>query len=239
MRALLVEHDKEDAEALETLLRNNGFMTHTADSGEEAVSLARRPSYHFDLIVADLKLPDMSVREALRNLRGGRINTPLIVLSKNTCVEYRVLILEGGADDFILKPVHPLELIARAHAVIRRDKGHSCSVIRTGPLSVDINSKTVKVKERPVHVTGMEYGILELLSIKKGRVITIPEFKEHLYDGLNDPAQHAVEVFISRLRRKLSNASRGDCFIETIRDRGYILRDHKKNIVTTLGRKAA
>jgi len=130
-----------------------------------------------------------------------------------------------GADDYVTKPFHRDELVARIHAVVRRSKGHSQSVIRTGKLSVNLDAKTVEVDGARVHLTGKEYAMLELLSLRKGTTLTKEMFLNHLYGGMDEPELKIIDVFICKLRKKLANASNGKNYIETVWGRGYVLRE--------------
>ena len=115
--------------------------------------------------------------------------------------------------------------MARIHAIIRRSKGHSQSVIRTGKVSVNLDAKTVEADGTPVHLTGKEYQMLELLSLRKGTTLTKEMFLNHLYGGMDEPELKIIDVFICKLRKKLSNATEGENYIETVWGRGYVLRD--------------
>ncbi|HSK39619.1 MAG TPA: response regulator transcription factor, partial [Arenibaculum sp.] len=117
------------------------------------------------------------------------------------------------------------ELVARIHAIVRRSKGHSQSVIRTGRLTVNLDTRTVEVDSLPLHLTGKEYGILELLSLRKGTTLTKEMFLNHLYGGMDEPELKIIDVFVCKLRKKLASATSGDNYIETVWGRGYVLRD--------------
>jgi two-component system cell cycle response regulator CtrA len=123
------------------------------------------------------------------------------------------------------KPFHREELVARIHAIIRRSKGHSQSIIDTGKVSVNLDAKTVEVNGKSVHLTGKEYQMLELLSLRKGTTLTKEMFLNHLYGGMDEPELKIIDVFICKLRKKLSTATGGDNYIETVWGRGYVLRD--------------
>ena len=130
-----------------------------------------------------------------------------------------------GADDYMTKPFHKDELIARIHAIVRRSKGHAQSVIQTGDLVVNLDTKTVEVDGARVHLTVKEYQILELLSLRKGTTLTKEMFLNHLYGGMDEPGLKIIDVFICKLRKKLANASSGKNYIETLWGRGYVLRE--------------
>jgi len=130
-----------------------------------------------------------------------------------------------GADDYLTKPFHKDELVARIHAIVRRSKGHSQSVIQTGELVVNLETKTVEVDGARVYLTGKEYQMLELLSLRKGTPLTKEMFLNHLYGGMDEPEPKIIDVFICKLRRKLANACNGKNFVETVWGRGHVLRD--------------
>ncbi|MEP6830523.1 MAG: response regulator transcription factor, partial [Rhizomicrobium sp.] len=191
--------------------------------GEEGIDLGKL--YDYDIIVLDLQLPDMSGFEVLKALRVAKVQTPVLILSGNAIVEAKVKALGFGADDYMTKPFHKDELVARIQAVVRRSKGHSQSVITTGKLTVNLDAKTVEVDGQRVHLTGKEYQMLELLSLRKGTTLTKEMFLNHLYGGMDEPELKIIDVFICKLRKKLAAAIDGDNYIETVWGRGYVLRD--------------
>jgi two-component system cell cycle response regulator CtrA len=142
-------------------------------------------------------------------------------------IEDKVRGLGFGADDYMTKPFHKDELVARIHAIVRRAKGHAQSVISTGDLVVNLDTKTVEVGTQRVHLTGKEYQMLELLSLRKGTTLTKEMFLNHLYGGIDEPELKIIDVFICKLRKKLAMATGGDHYIETVWGRGYVLRDPK------------
>ncbi len=222
MRILLIEDDRAVARGIDLALRAEGFNVYATDLGEEGVDLGK--IYDYDLILLDLSLPDMSGMDVLRTLRVARIDTPIMILSGSAEIETKVKTLGGGADDYITKPYNRDELVARIHAVIRRSKGHAHSVIRTGAIAVDVEAKTVEVGGARVHLTGKEYQMLELLSLRKGSTLTKEMFLNHLYGGMDEPELKIIDVFICKLRKKLKNYAPDHC-IETVWGRGYMLRD--------------
>jgi two-component system cell cycle response regulator CtrA len=227
MRVLLVEDDPTTAKSIELMLGHANLNVYTTDLGEEGIDLAKL--YDYDLIILDIGLPDMSGHDVLRQLRLARVETPILILSGDDGTEAKLKGFGFGADDYLTKPFHREELIARIHAIIRRSKGHAQSIIRTGKVSVNLDAKTVDVGGQPVHLTGKEYQMLELLSLRKGTTLTKEMFLNHLYGGMDEPELKIIDVFICKLRKKLSEATGGDTYIETVWGRGYVLRDPEQN----------
>ena len=223
MRVLLVEDDAATAASIELMLRKENFICDTTDLGEDGLEIGKL--YDYDIIILDLLLPDMDGYEVLRRLRAARVRTPILILSGLGELDHKIKGLGFGADDFLTKPFDRRELIARIQAIVRRAKGHSESVIRTGKLLVNLDSRTVEVEGAPLRLTGKEYGILELLSLRKGTTLTKEMFLNHLYGGMDEPELKIIDVFICKLRKKLANASNGKNYIETVWGRGYVLRD--------------
>ncbi len=223
MRVLLVEDDPATAKSIEMMLTHANLNVYSTDLGEEAIDLAKL--YDYDLILLDLGLPDMTGHEVLRQLRLARIETPTLILSGADDTDNKIKGFGFGADDYLTKPFHREELVARIHAIIRRSKGHAQSVIHTGKVLVNLDAKTVEVDGKAVHLTGKEYQMLELLSLRKGTTLTKEMFLNHLYGGMDEPELKIIDVFICKLRKKLSQATGGDNYIETVWGRGYVLRD--------------
>ncbi|KEG17027.1 cell cycle response regulator CtrA [Bartonella bacilliformis Cond044] len=223
MRVLLIEDDKTMSQSIELMLKSGNFNVYTTDLGEEGTDLGKL--YDYDIILLDLNLPDMSGYDVLRTLRLAKIKTPVLILSGMASIEDKVRGFGFGADDYMTKPFHKDELIARIHAVVRRSKGHAQSVIVTGDLIVNLDTKTVEVAGRPVHLTGKEYQMLELLSLRKGTTLTKEMFLNHLYGGMDEPELKIIDVFICKLRKKLDSVSSGISYIDTVWGRGYVLRD--------------
>jgi two-component system cell cycle response regulator CtrA len=223
MRVLLVEDDQATSRSIELMLKQEGFVCDTSALGEDGLEVGKL--YDYDIILLDLMLPDMDGYEVLRRFRAGRIKTPILILSGLTELDAKIKGLGFGADDYLTKPFDKRELIARIHAIVRRAKGHSQSIIKTGKLMVNLEARTVEAGTRPLHLTGKEYAILELLSLRKGTTLTKEMFLNHLYGGIDEPELKIIDVFVCKLRKKLSTACDGENYIETVWGRGYVLRD--------------
>lgn len=223
MRVLLIEDDRATSQAIELMLKSEGFNVYTTDLGEEGVDLGKL--FDYDIILLDLNLPDMNGFDVLRTLRNARVSTPILILSGSADIDTKVRGFGVGADDYVTKPFHKDELVARINAVVRRSKGHSQATIRTGDVVVNLDQKTVEVNQVRVHLTGKEYQMLELLSLRKGTTLTKEMFLNHLYGGLDEPELKIIDVFICKLRKKLAAAANGANYIETVWGRGYVLRD--------------
>ncbi|MCC0808730.1 response regulator transcription factor [Methylobacterium sp. W2] len=223
MRVLLIEDDASIAASIELMLKSESFNTYTTDLGEEGIDLGKL--YDYDIILLDLTLPDMSGYEVLRNLRVAKVKTPILILSGMASIEDKVKGLGFGADDYLTKPFHKDELVARIHAIVRRSQGHAQSVITTGDLTVNLDEKMAAIAGNRVSLTRKEYQMLELLALRKGTTLTKEMFLNHLYGGMDEPELKIIDVFICKLRKKLANASAGKNYIETVWGRGYVLRD--------------
>ena len=223
MRALVIEDDPVSARLIEQALKTENMISEPADCGEDGIELAKL--YDFDIIVLDLRLPDMEGYEVVRRLRAARVQTPVLILSGRSDPTDKVRGLMGGADDYLTKPFNKAELVARIQAIVRRSKGHAESIIRTGKLQVNMDARSVDADGRRLHVTGKEYSILELLSLRKGTTLTKEMFLDHLYGGMDEPELKIIDVFICKLRKKLAEATGGEHYIETVWGRGYVLKD--------------
>ena len=222
MRVLLVEDDLTSARGLALMLRSGGAVVDHADTGEEALELVRH--YDYDIMVLDLMLPDMEGYDVVRRMRSARIEVPVLILSGLTRPQAKVKGLALGADDFLTKPFDKAELIARMQAVVRRSKGFSQPALHIGNLQLNLDSREVSVDSTPVHLTGKEYAILELLVLRKGMVLTKEAFLNHLYGGMDEPEMKIIDVFICKLRKKLALAG-ADNLICTVWGRGYMIRE--------------
>ena len=222
MRVLLIEDDAAMAGSIELMLKSENFNVYTTDLGEEGIDLGKL--YDYDIILLDLNLPDMSGYDVLRTLRIAKVKTPILILSGLAGIEDKVKGLGSGADDYLPKPFHKDELVARIHAIVRRSKGHAEAHVQCGNLVVYIDRKQVEVGGARVNLTGKEYQMLELLALRLGSTLTKEMFLNHLYGGMDEPEVKIIDVFICKLRKKLANASQGKNYIETVWGRGYVLR---------------
>ena len=220
---LVIEDEARIASFVVKGLTAAGFSCTAVSTAAEGFDHAQ--SGHFDLVVLDLGLPDEDGFALLGRIRGTGNTVPVIILTARGSAADTVAGLEGGADDYMTKPFHKDELVARIHAIVRRSKGHAQSVITTGDLIVNLDAKTVEVGGQRVHLTGKEYQMLELLSLRKGTTLTKEMFLNHLYGGMDEPELKIIDVFICKLRKKLDAASGGQNYIETVWGRGYVLRE--------------
>jgi two-component system, cell cycle response regulator CtrA len=223
MRVLLIEDDSATAQSIELMLKSESFNVYTTDLGEEGIDLGK--IYDYDIILLDLNLPDMPGFEVLRSLRVSKVRTPILILTGLVTIEDKVRGLGFGADDYMTKPFNRNELVARIHAIVRRSRGHAESIIQTGDLIVNLNNRTVEINGASVYLTTKEYKMLELLTLRKGATITKEMFLNHLYGGVDEPESKIIDVFMCKLRKKLTMVSGGDEFIETVWARGYMLRE--------------
>lgn len=226
MRVLLVEDDTSTAKSIELMLKSEGYIVDTTDLGEDGIEIGK--IYDYDIIILDLMLPDMDGYDVLKSLRDAKVETPILILSGLSELDNKIKGLGYGADDYLTKPFDKRELIARIQAIVRRSQGHSQSIIETGQVKVNLDSRTVEVAGKPLHLTGKEYGIIELLSLRKGTTLTKEMFLNHLYGGMDEPEVKIIDVFICKLRKKIEDATSGDNYIETVWGRGYVLRDPRK-----------
>ena len=222
MRVLLVEDEAYRGRAITMMLHGQVAIVDQTETGEEALELVRH--YDYDIVVLDLMLPDMEGFEVVRRMRSGRVETPVLILSGLNRPNAKVRGFGMGADDYITKPYDKDELLARIQAVTRRSKGYSQPVLRIGNLQLNLDSREVLADGAPVHLTGKEYAILELLVMRRGMVLTKEAFLNHLYGGIDEPEMKIIAVFICKLRKKLAQAGAGS-LIGTVWGRGYMMRD--------------
>ncbi len=223
MRILLIEDDPSTARGIELALKSEDYSCDLTHTGEEALSATKR--YAYDVILLDLMLPDIDGLEVLRRMRACKVGVPVLILSGLDDVAVKSKGLNSGADDYLVKPFENRELLGRIQAVLRRSKGYRDRVVRTGELSVNLDTQTVEMNGRRMYLTPKEYQILELLLQRKGMVLSKGVFLNHLYGGMDVPDQKIIDVFVCKLRKKLSWASGGKNYIETDWGRGYVLRE--------------
>src|SRR5215204_5192519 len=223
MRVLLIEDDKATAQSIELMLKAQGFNVYTTDLGEEGIDLGKL--YEYEIVLLDLNLPDMSGFEVLRSMRVSKVKTPILILSGVAGIENKVKGLGLGADDYLTKPFHKDELVARIQAVVRRSQGHAESIVQVADLNVNLDAKTAEIAGERVPLTGKEYQMLEYLSLRKGSTVTKEMFLGQLYGGMDEPEIKIIDVFICKLRKKLAAFSNGKDYIETVWGRGYMLRE--------------
>lgn len=223
MRVLVVEDEETLREQLQARLKKEGYSVDAAGDGEDGYYLGRE--YPFDLAVIDLGLPKLSGIELIRRLRGEERGFPILILTARGNWQDKVEGLEAGADDYLVKPFHMEELLARLNALLRRSAGYSSPVIENGPLRLNTATQAVSVDGEEVNLTAYEYKVLEYLMLHPGKVISKTELTEHIYDQDFDRDSNVLEVFIRRLRRKLDPEGELQP-IETLRGRGYRLQSH-------------
>ena len=228
-RVLVVEDDRALGAVVVRGLAEEGHavdLVATALDARHAIT-----TVPYDAVVLDLGLPDGDGTEVCRQMREQGNMTPVLMLTARDEIVDTVRGLDSGADDYLTKPFHKDEMVARIHAIVRRSKGHAQSVITTGDLVVNLDTKTVEVGGARVHLTGKEYQMLELLSLRKGTTLTKEMFLNHLYGGMDEPELKIIDVFICKLRKKLASATHGKHYIETVWGRGYVLRDPESSSV--------
>ncbi|WP_439392593.1 response regulator transcription factor [Bradyrhizobium sp. PMVTL-01] len=223
MRVLLIEKDPAVAQSIELWLKSERFNVYTTDDGEEGLDLAKL--YDYDIVICG-NTPSATHDDTVLSMRKANVRTPVIVLANRNAPELVARSLSRGADDYTSSPFHRDEMVARIHAVVRRSKGHAASTIQTGSMLLNLDTRTVSVDGQSVPLTGKEYQMLELLSLRKGTTLTKEMFLNHLYGGMDEPELKIIDVFICKLRKKLSRAGleAGDV-VRTIWGRGYMLED--------------
>lgn len=221
MRVLLVEDEVQLRDTLITRLKSEGFAVDAAGDGEEGLYLGRE--FPIDVAIIDLGLPKLSGIELIQTLRDEGYKFPVLILTARGSWQDKVNGLEIGADDYLVKPFHVEELLARLNALVRRSAGHAQPVIRSGPIAVDTAAQEVQVNDDPIELTSFEYKVLEYLILHAGEVVSKTTLTEHIYDQDFDRDSNVIEVFVGRLRKKLDpqNSIKP---IETLRGRGYRFR---------------
>ena len=221
MRVLIIEDEAPLREQVVVRLRVQGYAVDAACDGEEGLYLGQE--YPIDAAVVDLGLPGMSGIEVIQRWRQAERRFPILILTARGRWQDKVEGLEAGADDYLVKPFHMEELLARLRALIRRSEGWVQSVLRCESVALDTGSQTVTVAGEAVDLTAYEYKLLEYLMLHAGEVISKTELTEHLYEEDDDRDSNVLEVLVGRLRRKL-DPERELNPIETLRGRGYRFR---------------
>jgi two-component system response regulator PhoP len=218
MRVLIIEDEDQLRTQLQDTFRDEGFAVDVAADGEEGLYLGNE--YPVDAAIVDLGLPKLSGIEVIKRWRDRGQTFPILILTARGRWQEKVEGLEAGADDYLVKPFHMEELLARTKALLRRASGWSQSALRCGPVSLDLGTQQVTVNDSLLELTAFEYKVLEYMMIHAGEVISKTELTEHIYDQDYDRDSNVIEVFIGRLRRKLDpdNVLKP---IETLRGRGY------------------
>ncbi|RMH80496.1 MAG: DNA-binding response regulator [Acidobacteria bacterium] len=215
MRILLIEDDTSLAKGLKEVLEREGYRVSLALDGKRGYELAL--SDGFDLIILDLLLPSMRGEEVLKSLRRSGVKTPVLMLTVVSDLSKKIDLFSLGADDYLTKPFHLEELLARIRAIIRRSSGNISDIIEVGEVKIETNKKRVLVNGREITLTAAEYAVLEYLCLNRGRYISRDEIVERCLSYRNVPESNTVEVFISRIRKKLGYKD----FIKSLRGFGY------------------
>jgi len=218
MRILLVEDEAPLRETLSARLKREGYAVDAAKDGEEGLYLGREVP--FDLGIIDLGLPKISGMELIRALRESGKSFPILILTARSSWQDKVDGLQQGADDYLVKPFHVEELLARINALVRRASGWSKSELECGPILLDLTAQVVSVDEQPIDLTSYEYKVLEYLMVHAGELVSKADLTEHIYQQDFDRDSNVLEVFIGRLRKKLDPDGNLKP-IETVRGRGY------------------
>jgi two-component system cell cycle response regulator CtrA len=236
MRVLLVEDDSATARSIELALASEGIVCDSARLGEEGLEIGKL--YDYDIIILDLMLPDIDGYEVLLRLRSAKVKIPILILSGLSGVDQKIKGLGFGADDYLTKPFNRGELLARIQAIVRRSKGHSDSNIHIGEhLVLNMESRSVEANGKTVHLTSKEYGIFELIALRRGAILTKEMFLNHLYGGIDEPDLKIIDVFICKLRKKLATATGGINYVETVWGRGYMLKEDGERLVNNASSK--
>jgi two-component system response regulator PhoP len=218
MRALVIEDDPDLRAQVVKYLSDEGFAVDSAGDGQQGAYMAEE--YPADIAIVDLGLPHISGLDIIRRARKAGRTYPILILTARDAWQTKVEGLEAGADDYLVKPFHREELLARARALLRRSGGWAQAQLTSGPFIVDTSAKTVSAEGRPVELTSYEYRVLEYLLTHAGKVISKTELTEHLYTEDEERDSNVIEVFIRRLRSKLDPAGSLNP-ITTMRGAGY------------------
>ncbi len=218
MKVLIVEDDNDLRRQLKTALESRGYTVEESADGEDAEFMGQE--YPYDLAIVDLGLPKLPGVEVIRRWRDAQKTFPVLILTARGDWQDKVEGLEAGADDYLVKPFHIEELVARLNALLRRAAGHATPVMRYGPVTLDTAGRVVTLNDKPVKLTSSEYRTLEYLILNAGKTISKTELTEHLYHQDFDRDSNVLEVFIRRLRQKLDPEQTLQP-ITTVRGLGY------------------
>lgn len=221
MRILVIEDELALQQQVRARLEREGYRVDSSADGQEGLYLASE--YPLDLAIVDLGLPGLSGLEVIRKLRAQGKALPVLILTARGRWEEKVQGLEAGADDYLVKPFHMEELLARIKALLRRAGGSASAVLRIGPIALDTAAQAVQLHDTPVELTAYEYRVLEYLARHRGTVVSKQELTDYLYAHDDERDSNVLEVLIGRLRRKLDPDNHHHP-IETLRGRGYRLR---------------
>jgi DNA-binding response OmpR family regulator len=219
VKVLIVEDDHRLAASVRRGLEDAGFVTDSVFDGQEALTAALTMSY--DVILLDVMLPRVSGIEVSRQLRSRRVQAPILMLTARDSVDDRVLGLEAGADDYLVKPFALREVVARIKALSRRHLTDRTAVLRAGPLALDTSARRLTVGQQSVMLTPKEYAILEYFMINQGRLLTRDQIIEHVWDYDFEGGRNLIETYVNHLRSKLGSAGAGDPFVTVRGLRGY------------------
>ena len=221
MRALLIQANQAAADNLARLLIQDGWTVDPADTCSEGLQMARLCDY--DIVLLDPDRLDQSGLGALNALRSARVPTPVLMILREADPDWKARALFSGADDILTLPIHQGELLARMAAIVRRSRGHASTRIEIGLLVVDTRAKIVQAHDRYLSLTAKEYVLLELLAMRKGSVVSRDTILDHLYGGRDEPEVEIINVYISRLRRKITEAGVDGRILHTAWGRGFTL----------------
>jgi two-component system, cell cycle response regulator CtrA len=225
MRVLLIDGYEIAAGRVEALLHREEICVDVADCAEEGLDLARH--FDYDIILTELQLRDLKGLEVIKRLRAAACPVPVLVLTASNDVEDKVAAFGAGADDYMTKPFNGAELVSRVRALIRRSRGFSHPMLNVGAVTIDLAARTASVDGNPIELTNMEFRILELLSLRRGTAMTNETVISQLYFEGDGPNSKTIAVMMCKLRKKLALATGGDRVIETVPQRGYLLRREK------------
>lgn len=223
MRAFIVADNASAASRAQAILAAQNFICDTASFDEDGVAIGKM--YDHDIILLDLSAPNGAGCELVHQFRAAGVRTPIMIIAAAAQIDLRVRCLGLGADSFLTKPYDHRELVAHVRAVVRRVNGHAQSEIRIGQLVVNLDTQSASVAGMPLPLTRKEYGVLELLSLRKGNVVTKEAFLSHLYGGTDEPGIKIIDVFVFKVRQKLAAATGGRHYIMTVHGRGYSMCD--------------